>query len=123
MFRGLQVWEKLDKKFLDPTKVRKGVKKDLASLNRKKLGDTKYLVSMVDKLLDAESLLDSVGMAHWLRQEDKVPEYEDMLTKAELLEWVRLLQSVWLAPDLPVSFFFFLMESTISTSSSLWLGV
>ena len=40
--------------------------------------------------MDAESLLDSVGMAHWLRQEDKVPEYEDMLTKAELLEWVRL---------------------------------
>ena len=72
--------------------------------------------------MDAESLLDSVGMAHWLRQEDEVPEYEDMLTKAELLEWVRLLQSVWLAPDLPVSFFFFLMESTISTSSSLWLG-
>ena len=73
--------------------------------------------------MDAESLLDSVGMAHWLRQEDKVPEYEDMLTKAELLEWVRLLQSVWLAPDLPVSFFFFLMESTISTSLPLWLGL
>ena len=44
----------------------------------------------MDKLLDAESLLESVGMAHWLRQEDKIPEYEEMLTKTELLEWVRL---------------------------------
>ena len=85
-----QAWEKLDKQFLDPHKVWKGVKKDLQGLNRKKLGDTKYVVSLVDKLLDAESLLDTVGMAHWLRQEDKIPEYEDFLTKNELLEWVRI---------------------------------
>ena len=84
-----QAWEKLDKQYLDPHKVWKGVKKDLQGLNRKKLGDTKYVVSLVDKLLDAESLLDTVGMAHWLRQEDKIPEYEDFLTKSELLEWVR----------------------------------
>lgn len=84
-----QAWEKLDKQYLDPHKVWKGVKKDLQGLNRKKLGDTKYVVSLVDKLLDAESLLDTVGMAHWLRQEDKIPEYEDFLTKNELLEWVR----------------------------------
>ena len=83
-------WEKLDKQYLDPHKVWKGVKKDLQGLNRKKLGDTKYVVSLVDKLLDAESLLDTVGMAHWLRQEDKIPEYEDFLTKSELLEWVRM---------------------------------
>ena len=44
-------WEKLDKQYLDPHKVWKGVKKDLQELSRKKLGDTKYVVSLVDKLV------------------------------------------------------------------------
>ena len=52
------VWEKLDKKFLDPARVWKGIKSDLASLDRKKLGNCKYIVELVSKLLDAESLLD-----------------------------------------------------------------
>ena len=84
------VWEKLDKKFLDPTRVWKGVKADLNSLDRGKLGDSKYMVALVNKILDAESLLGTVGMVHWLRQEDKIPQYEDMLSKSEKLEWVRL---------------------------------
>ena len=46
--------------------------------------------ALVSKLLDAESLLESVNMVHWLRQEDKIPEYEDLLTKQEKLEWVRM---------------------------------
>ena len=83
------VWEKLDKKFLDPNRVWKGVKADLSSLDRKKLGDRKYITALEAKLLDAESLLESVGMVHWLRQEDKIPEYEDFLTKTEKLEWIR----------------------------------
>ena len=83
------VWDKLDKKFLDPTRVWKGVKADLATLDRKKLGDRKYMVALVGKLLDAENLLESVGMVHWLRQEDKIPEYEDLLSRSERLEWVR----------------------------------
>ena len=83
------VWDKLDKKFLDPTRVWKGVKADLATLDRKKLGDRKYMAQLVGKILDAENLLESVGMVHWLRQEDKIPEYEDMLSRSERLEWVR----------------------------------
>ena len=58
------VWTKLDKKFLDPTRVWKGIKADLASLDRKRLGNTKYMVALVGKILDAESLLDTVGMVH-----------------------------------------------------------
>ena len=84
------VWDKLDKKFLDPSRVWKGVKSDLLSLDRKKLGMAKYMVDLVNKLMDAEILLDSVGMVHWLRQEDKIPEYEDFLSQDELLQWVRL---------------------------------
>ena len=84
------VWEKLDKKFLDPSRVWKSVKQDLSSLDRKKLGKTKYMVELVNKLLDSEALLETVGMVHWLRQEDKIPEYEDYLSQEELLEWVRL---------------------------------
>ena len=83
------VWDKLDKKFLDPNSVWKGVKADLSSLDRKKSGDRKYITALEAKLLDAESLLESVGMVHWLRQEDKIPEYEDFLTKTEKLEWIR----------------------------------
>ena len=67
------VWEKLDKQFLDPARVWKGVNADLQGLNRKKLGDKKYMVELVGKILDAESLLTTVGMVHWLRQEDKIP--------------------------------------------------
>ena len=84
------IWEKLDKKYLDPSRVWKGVKQDLLSLDRKKLGKARYMVDLVNKLLDAEILLDTVGMVHWLRQEDKIPEYEDFLSQEELLEWVRL---------------------------------
>ena len=84
------VWEKLDKKYLDPTRVWKGVKTDLESLDRSKLGDSRYMVALVNKIMDAESLLDTVGMVHWLRQEDKIPQYEDMLSKSEKLEWVRM---------------------------------
>ena len=88
------VWEKLDRKFLDPARVWKGVKTDLNSLSRTKLGDSKYLVALVNKLLDAESLLDTVGMVHWLRQDDKIPEYEDLLSKTEKLEWVKMKPSL-----------------------------
>ena len=84
------VWEKLDRKFLDPNRVWKGVKADLKGLDRAKLGDCKYMVALVNKLLDAESLLETVNMVHWLRQEDKIPEYEDFLSRNEKLEWVRL---------------------------------
>ena len=84
------VWVKLDDKFLDPARVWKGVKADLKSLDRKKLGEAKYMVSLVNKLMDAEILLETVGMVHWLRQEDKIPEYEDFLSREELLEWIRL---------------------------------
>ena len=84
------VWTKLDKKFLDPTRVWKGIKADLASLDRKRLGNTKYMVALVGKILDAESLLDTVGMVHWLRQEDKIPEYEDLLIDSEKLRWVEM---------------------------------
>ena len=49
-----------------------------------------YVVALVNKLLDAESLLETVNMVHWLRQEDKIPEYEDFLSRNEKLEWVRL---------------------------------
>ena len=84
-----QVWDKLDKQYLDPTRVWKGVKTDLKTLDRKKLGNAKYMIHLVSKILDAESLLESVGMVHWLRQEDKIPEYEDLLTEIEKLEWVR----------------------------------
>ena len=83
------VWEKLGKKFLDPSRVWKSVKQDLSSLDRRKLGKTKYMVELVDKLLDSEALLESVGMVHWLRQEDKIPEYEDYLSQEELLELVK----------------------------------
>ena len=38
------------------------------------------MVKLVSKILEAESLLEAVGMAHWLRQGDKIPEYEDLLT-------------------------------------------
>ena len=48
------------------------------------------MVNLVNKLMDAEVLLESVGMVHWLRQEDKIPEYEDFLNQDELLELVRL---------------------------------
>ena len=88
------IWEKLDKKFLDPARVWKGIKSDLASLDRKKLGNCKYMVELVSKLLDAESLLDSVGLVHWLRQEDKIPEYEDLLNKDEMMEWLRMKPSL-----------------------------
>ena len=84
------VWEKLDKKFLDPNRVWKGVKADLKGLDRSKLGDCKYMVALVNKLLDAENILETVNMVHWLRQDDKIPEYEDFLSKSEKLEWVRM---------------------------------
>ena len=71
---------KLDDTFLDPAIVWKGVKADLKRLDRKKLGEAKYMVSLVNKLMDAEILLETVGMVHWLRQEDKIPEYEDFLS-------------------------------------------
>ena len=58
-------------------------------MDRKKLGKGAYMVQLVSKILEAESLLEAVGMAHWLRQEDKIPEYEDLLTDQEKLEWVR----------------------------------
>ena len=48
----------------------------------------------VPKLLDAENLLETVGMVHWLRQDDKIPEYEDMLSMTEKLEWVKLKPSL-----------------------------
>ena len=84
------VWEKLDKRFLDPSRVWKGVKADLRSLDRKKLGNLKYIAELVSRLVDAENLLDTVGMVQWLRQEDKIPEYEDMLIDSERLEWVKM---------------------------------
>ena len=89
-----EVWEKLDKKFLDSARVWKGVKTDLKSLDRAKLGNGQYMMTLVSKLLDAESLLDTVGMVHWLRQEDKIPEYEDLLTENEKLEWVKMKPSL-----------------------------
>ena len=49
------VWTKLDDKFLDLARVWKAVQKDLASLNRKKLGE-----ALVGKLQEAESLLETV---------------------------------------------------------------
>ena len=67
-----------------------GVKADLKSLSRANLGNGLYMMTLVSKLLDAESLLDTVGMVHWLRQEDKIPEYEDLLTETEKLEWVKM---------------------------------
>ena len=88
------VWEKLDQQFLDPARVWKGVKADLRSLDRKKLGDRKYMVGLVSKILDAESLLQTVGMVHWLRQEDKIPEYEDLLTKDEKIRWIEMRPSL-----------------------------
>jgi len=84
------VWEKLDKKFLDPSRVWKGVKANLKGLDRSKLGDCKYMVALVNKLLDAENILETVNMVHWLRQDDKIPEYVDFLSKSEKLEWVRM---------------------------------
>ena len=57
------VWEKLDKKFLDPTRVWKGVKADMNSLDRGKFGDSNYMVALVNKILDADSLLGTAGMA------------------------------------------------------------
>ena len=84
------VWENLDKKFRDSARVWKGVKADLKSLSRAKLGNGLYMMTLVSKLLDAESLLDTVGMVHWLRQEDKSAEYEDLLTETEKLEWVKM---------------------------------
>ena len=89
-----EVREKLDKKFLDSARVWKGVKTDLKSLDRAKLGNGHYMMTLVSKLLDAESLLDTVGMVHWLRQEDKIPEYEDLLTENEKLEWVKMKPSL-----------------------------
>ena len=90
----MSVWEKLDKKFLDPARVWRGVKADLKSLKRASMGDHKYFVCLVNKLLDAENLLETVGMVHWLRQDDKIPEYEDMLSMTEKLEWVKLKPSL-----------------------------
>ena len=84
------VWEKLDRKYLDPTRVWKGVKSEIESLDRGKLGDSRYMMALVNKIIDAESLLETVGMVHWLRQEDKIPQYEDMLSRSEKLEWVRM---------------------------------
>ena len=46
------------------------------------------MMALVSKLLDAEHLKDTVGMVqlvHWLRQEGKIPEYEDLLTETEKL--------------------------------------
>ena len=80
--------EKLDNKFLDSARVWKGVKSDLKSLDRGKLGNGQYMMALVSKLLDAEHLKDTVGMVqlvHWLRQEGKIPEYEDLLTETEKL--------------------------------------
>jgi hypothetical protein len=88
------VWEKLDKRFLDPSRVWKGVKADLRNLDRKKLGNLKYMAELVSKLVDAENLLETVGMVQWLRQEDKIPEYEDMLIESERLEWVKMRPSL-----------------------------
>ena len=48
------------------------------------------MIALVTKILDAESLLDSVGMVHWLRQEDKIPEYEDLLTPEEMMDWLKM---------------------------------
>ena len=86
----VEIWEKLDKKFLDSARVWKGVKADLKALDRRKLGNNQYMTALVSKILDAENLLDTVGMVHWLRQEDKIPEYEDLLTDSEKLEWVKM---------------------------------
>jgi hypothetical protein len=61
------VWKKLDKKFLDSARVWKGVKIDLKSLDRKKLGNCQYMMKLVRKFLDAENLLDTVGMVHGKR--------------------------------------------------------
>ena len=58
------------------------------------MGDHKYFVCLVNKLLDAENLLETVGMVHWLRQDDKIPEYEDMLSMTEKLEWVKMKPSL-----------------------------
>ena len=84
------VWEKLDQKFLDPARVWKGIKADLLALDRKKLGDKEYMACLVGKILDAESLLDTVGLVHWLRQDDKIPEYEDLLTREEKYRWIEM---------------------------------
>ena len=54
-----------------------------ASLNNK------YMVDLVSKIIDAESLLTTVGMVHWLKPEDKIPEYEDLLTKEEKIKFNR----------------------------------
>ena len=59
-------------------------------MDRKKLGNLKYIAELVSRLVDAENLLDTVGMVQWLRQEDKIPEYEDMLIDSERLEWVKM---------------------------------
>ena len=82
-------WKSLDKVYLDPYRVWQGVKSELKELDRKKLGDAKFIQAFARKLLEVESLLDTVNMAQWLRQEDKIPEYEDLLSQAERLEWVR----------------------------------
>ena len=53
------------------------MKADLQGLNRKKL------VELVSKILDAESLLTTVGMVHWY-------EYEDLFSKDEKIKWIEI---------------------------------
>ena len=55
----------------------------------KKLERKKYMQALYRQMLEADVLLTGVGMAQWLRHEDKIPEYEDLLSKSEKLEWVR----------------------------------
>ena len=86
--------EKLDKRFLDAAKVWKGVKSDLKSLDRAKLGNGLYMMTLVRKILNAERLMDSVGMVHRLRQEDKISEHEGLLTETEKPEWVNMKTSL-----------------------------
>ena len=53
-------------------------------LTGRSLALARYMVDFVNKHIDAEVLLDCVGMVHWLRQEDQITEYDDFLNQDEL---------------------------------------
>ena len=83
-----QIWEQLNAKYDDPKVVVQETLEEVRGLDAKKLGDG-FITKLSVTLTDAETLLDVDGNGEYLRAPSEVARIQDLLPKAEKLEYIR----------------------------------
>ena len=83
-----QIWEQLNAMYDDPKVVVQETLEEVRGLDAKKLGDG-FITKLSVTLTDAETLLDVDGNGEYLRAPSEVARIQDLLPKAEKLEYIR----------------------------------